>query len=182
MAAKKKQPKIDPTGLTPKSRTQPTASFTSPGKKPTQSRSRSAAEKPKETKVTKIKNAQSGFAGSGTPLGTSLALSKNLNSPRKIIEAAGMAAGAGAASGLKIGTRFVISESTKKLQREFSKEMKSRSLKNMTPNQRRAYGEKLEDLTPEERMEFNAQPKFLRRAISDEMARTTKKRPNIRRK
>lgn len=76
MAAKKKQSKIDPTGLSPKSRTQPTASFTSPGKKPTQSRSRSAAEKPKETKVTKVKNAESGFAGSGTPLGTSFGISR----------------------------------------------------------------------------------------------------------
>lgn len=76
MAAKKKQSKIDPTGLSPKSRTQPTASFTSPGKKATQSRSRSAAEKPKETKVTKVKNAESGFAGSGTPLGTSFGISR----------------------------------------------------------------------------------------------------------
>ncbi len=76
MAAKKKQSKIDPTGMVPRSKTQPTAAFTSPGKKPTTTRSRSAAEKPKETRRTPIKNAESGFAGSGTPLGTSIGLSR----------------------------------------------------------------------------------------------------------
>jgi hypothetical protein len=62
--------------MVPRSKTQPTASLTSPGKKATSSRPRSAAEKPKETKRTPIKKAESGFAGSGTPLGTSIGLSR----------------------------------------------------------------------------------------------------------
>jgi len=76
MAAKKKQSKLDPTKMVPRSRTQPTAAFTSPGKAPTTVRSRSAAEKPKEKKRTTVKNAESGFAGSGTPLNTSIGLSR----------------------------------------------------------------------------------------------------------
>jgi hypothetical protein len=76
MAARKKQSKIDPTKMVPRSKTQPTAAFTSPSKKPTSSRPRMASERPKEKKPTPIKKAESGFAGSGTPLNTSIGLSR----------------------------------------------------------------------------------------------------------
>jgi len=110
MAAKKKQSKIDPTGMVPRSKTQPTAAFTSPGKKPTTTRPRNAAEKPKETKRTPIKNAESGFAGSGTPLGTSLGLSKNLKSNRKIAEAVAIAASPGIGSVVKKGVVKAVND------------------------------------------------------------------------
>jgi hypothetical protein len=105
---------------------------------------------PNYTKDSKVKTAGKGFAGSGTPLGTSIAgsnLSKG-NVAKTIIKTATAASGIKAMSSLKLVRS--VPEAAKGLQRALSSELKSQSTKGMSKLQREAVGEYNSELLPSE--------------------------------
>ena len=118
-----------------------------------------------------VKSAGQGFAGSGTPLGTSLAGS-NLSKGNVLKTAL---ATSSAASALKAASSFkvvrTVPEAVKFLQRELSSELKSQSTKGMSKAQKQAFGEASSELLPSE---FSRLTQFdLRKQISGAM-RTNK--------
>jgi hypothetical protein len=136
---------------------------------------------PSKGRAPKYDNKNKPLAGFGTPMGTSIGISQ----PTKlsnIIGAAATAVTGGAASGFKIASKQVVSQATKNLQRELSKEMKSNSMKGLTRQQRQIRGERMSELTPEEYMELRAVPKELQKKVSESMKTTTKNRPTIKRR
>lgn len=156
----------------------PTAAITAKGQKATGLSQRPAPQRGtslrSEPKV-KVKNAESGLAGSGTPLGASIAMSRP-GAKRNIARAAATAAGLRVVSGVSVGGRIVVSEATKKLQRELSSELKSRSGKGMSRAQRQVQGERISELSPEEYMEYRDIPNQLRGQIARSMKATNKKK------
>lgn len=132
------------------------------------------------TAKTPVKKEGQGFAGSGGPLHTGFPK----QTPSRIAKAAAVAIGGAAASTAKIGTRYVVSEATKKLQRELSKELKQRSNKDIRslPKREReeiAFGRSMQFEVPEEYMEDMAYPGQLREQISNMMKKTTKTKKTI---
>ena len=122
----------------------------------------------------KPKGADKGmFAGSSTPLGTSLAGS-NL-SKGNVLNAA--LAATSAASILKAASSFKVvrsvPEAAKFLQRELSSELKSQSVKGMSKAQKQAFGEASSELLPSESSRLTQYD--LRNQISEAMR--TKKGP-----
>ena len=113
----------------------------------------------------------SAFRGSGTPLGSSFA--KPTRS--QLLNAGLTATGAAAATGFKVGVKTVVSEGTKKLQRELSKEMKDRSMKGLSKEQRNVVGESRSEMDPTAAAEYLGAPKELRKQISNSMKKTNKK-------
>jgi hypothetical protein len=97
-----------------------------------------------------VKTAGQGFAGSGTPLGTSIAgsnLSKG-NVAKTIIKTAAVAAPLKALTSLKVIR--LVPEAAKGLQRALSSELKSQSTKRMSNSQKEAVGEYNSELLPSE--------------------------------
>ncbi len=123
------------------------------------------------------KGSKGAFAGSGASVAQGFALSQPTK-PSNIVKAALGAAGvAGASASIgKIAVKTVVSEATKKLQRELQSELKSRSGKGMTKNQRQSRGESLDDLTPSERAEYAGQIKEMQKKVSESMKATSKKK------
>jgi hypothetical protein len=99
---------------------------------------------------TPVKTAGQGFAGSGTPLGTSIAgsnLSKG-NVAKTIIKTATVASALEAMASLRLVRS--VPEAAKGLQRALSSELKSQSTKGMSNAQRNAVGEYNSELLPSE--------------------------------
>jgi hypothetical protein len=172
---------------TTKSSVKPTAALTNKGQKPTGLRSLTPAEvaarKANESKPrTPIKNAKSGFAGSSTPLGASFGVSKITKGD--VAKAVLAAVGGGAVSGSKIVTRTVVSEATKKLQRELSKKQKDINMKGMSRQQRIVEGERRSELTPEEYMEnfSRGKVKDMKKDVSKSMKELSKKKIVVKKK
>jgi len=97
-----------------------------------------------------VKTAGKGFAGSGTPLGTSLAgsnLSKG-NVAKTIVNT--LTAGAALEAMTSYSLVRGVPEVAKGLQRELSSELKSQSTKGMSNSQRNAVGEYNSELLPSE--------------------------------
>ena len=116
---------------------------------------------------TPVKTAGKGFAGSGTPLGTSLAGSKL--SKGNVAKTATTAIGVGSA--IKAGTGYKVvrgvAASAKGIQRKLSKSLKEESTKKMTKTQRQAKYEADSELVPGERAsDYHAD---LRKEISEIM-------------
>jgi hypothetical protein len=136
---------------------------------------------PSKGRAPKYDNKNKPLAGFGTPMGTSIGISQ----PTKlsnIIGAAATAVTGGAASGFKIASKQVVSQATKNLQRELSKELKEQSFKGLSKTQRQAKYEGLDDLTPEEFAEYKGIPKELSKKVSESMKKTTTTKKNIQRR
>lgn len=102
----------------------------------------------------------------------------------QIAKAAVAAAGLGAATGLQIVKRTVVSEATKKLQRELSKEMRTQSnkdIKSMPKGKREeiAYSRATQRETPEEYLEGRGSQAALKKKISESMKKTTVSRKTV---
>ena len=123
------------------------------------------------------------FRGSGASLGQGFALSKPTkpsNVAGAALSAAGVA-GAGVAMS-RVAVRAVVSEATKKLQRELQSELKTRSGKGMSKLERQGEGEYRSEMEPSEYMEWKNAPSELQKAISKSMKETTKKKIVIKKK
>lgn len=122
--------------------------------------------------------------GSGTPLNSSFGI--NPMNKKQIMNAAASAAGIGAvakgASAFTFGTRTVVSEGTKKLQRELSKTLKDRSQKGMSNLERQGEGEYLAEMDPTAKAEWRDIPNQLRKDISESMKKTDKTKIVIKKK
>jgi hypothetical protein len=155
----------------------PTAAVTKPGQKATGLAPRTPAP---AGKTTPVRKATSGFAGSGMPLGASMGINP-LNKGQ--IAKAVVSAGAGAAaSGYKIASKTVVSEGTKKLQRELSKHQKDNSMKRMSKLERQGEGEYRSEMDPTARAELYGRPNDLRKDISKSMKSTNKTKIVIKKK
>ena len=131
---------------------------------------------PYKTRVNR--NALSGF---GTPMGSSIGMSQPTKKSN-IINAALTASTGGAATGFKVVSKTVVSQATKNLQRQLSKEMKKQSFKGLSKTQRQVKGERLSELTPEEFAEYKGIPKELSKKVSESMKKTTTTKKNIQRR
>lgn len=165
-----------------------------PGPKPTakvgKPTKRSAADKAATAKANK--NPQ--FTGKNVPVvkSTSMSLRGMQGSssfqPTKgqIAKAAAVIAGLGAATGYQIVRQTVVSEATKKLQRSLSKEMRSRSdkdIRSMPKAKRDRIAESRhswDDASPDEYIEWRDIPNQMRRDISESMKNTSKKKTTLR--
>ena len=96
--------------------------------------------------------------------------------------AALMVTGAAVASKFTIATKTVVSETTKKLQRELNALEKHRSLKGLSKNERQAEGEYRSEMTPNEHAEWQYEPRSLSKDISRSMKETNKKKVVIKKK
>lgn len=111
------------------------------------------------------------FAGSGTPLGTSIAGS-NLsakNIANTTLTAMAIGSAVKAATGFKIVRS--VPEAVKSVQRELSSELKSQSTKGMSKTQKQGFGEASSELLPSESSRLTQYD--MRNQIS-ELMRTTK--------
>ena len=127
--------------------------------------------------------ADKGFSGSGSPLGTGFALSQPTK-PSNLVKAA--AATAGLASVGRAAANFtiqpVVSEATKKLQRQLSKDLKRGSNKDIRnlPKQEReeiAYGRYEQRVQSEaDFRDSKLYQEELRKKIGESMRTTTKKK------
>jgi hypothetical protein len=120
----------------------------------------------------------SAFRGSGTPLGSSFA--KPTRS--QLLNAGLTATGAAAATGFKVVSKTIVSEGTKKLQRELATLKRDQSMKKMTPAQRRAAGESFDEMDPVAKWEIRGEREMLQSDISKSMKSTNKTKKNIKRK
>lgn len=123
------------------------------------------------------------FRGSGASLGQGFALSKPTK-PSNVAGAALSAAAVGAA-GMTLGRaaiKTVVSEATKKLQRELQSELKSRSNKGMSKLERQGKGEYVSEMTPDEYMEYKNVPKEMGKKVSQSMKTTSKKKIVLKKK
>lgn len=96
----------------------------------------------------------------------------------QIAKAAAATAALGAATGFQIVKQQVVSQGTKKLQRELSKEVRTQSnkdIKNMPKAKREeiAYSRATQRETPEEYLEGRASQAELKKKISESMKKTT---------
>ena len=123
------------------------------------------------------KGSKGAFAGSGASVAQGFALSQPTK-PSNIVKAALGAAGVAAAGAsiTRLGVKTVVSEGTKRLQRELQSELKTRSGKGMTKAQRQSKGESLDDLTPSERAEYVGQIRDMQKKMSESMKTTSKKK------
>jgi len=96
--------------------------------------------------------------------------------------AALMVTGAAVASKFTIASKTVVSEATKKLQRERNAVEKNRSSKGMSNLERQAEGEYRSEMTPSEYAEWRYEPKSLGKDISRSMKETNKKKIVIKKK
>lgn len=100
-------------------------------------------------------------------------------SPKQVVKAAASVVGLGAASAAKIVTKQVVSEGTKKLQRELASEMRDRAGKGMSKNERVGRAEDRAEWSPDEYAEWQSTPAQLRKDISQSMKNTTKTKKSI---
>jgi hypothetical protein len=131
---------------------------------------------PYKTRVNR--NALSGFQ---TPGAASIGMSQPTKASN-IANAALTASTGGAATGFKVVSKTVVSQATKNLQRQLSKEMKDQSFKGLSKAQRQVKGERLSELTPEEFAEYKGGPKELSKKVSESMKKTTTTKKNIQRR
>lgn len=158
-----------------------TEAITAKGQKATGLAKSTKKDRFKLTGQTPVKKGDTAFGGSGGPLGSQGFLK---TTPKRVAGAAAVVAGGAAASTVKLGTKFVVSEATKKLQRELSQELKTRSnkdIKNLPKSQREeiAYGRAMQRETPGEYYEHQAVPQQLRENIAKSMKETTKKKKTV---
>jgi hypothetical protein len=162
----------------------PTEAVTKRGQKATGLAKSKSSDRFSSTAKTKVKGATSGFAGSGTPLGASMGV--NPLNKKQIMNAAIAATGVGAvsraASTFKVARKVVVSEGTKKLQRELSKHQKDNSMKRMSKLERQAEGEYRSEMDPTARAELYGRPNDLRKDISKSMKSTNKTKIVIKKK
>lgn len=164
----------------------PTEAITAKGQKATGLGKSTKDNRFASTAKTPVKSASKGFAGSASPLGTSIKLSQPTK-PSNIAKAVGAAASIGAATGFQVVKQSVVSEATKKLQRELSKETRvgsNKDIRNMPRAKREeiSYVRATQRETPEDYLEGRAYKSELRKQISESMKKTTKTKNVIKKK
>jgi hypothetical protein len=186
MTAKKKSDTSNVTWNNPK----PKAAVGKP--KPQSAADKKATEKanknPQYTgKNVPVKQAGKGFAGSGGTTAQGFAMSKPTK-PSNVGKAVAAAAGIGAATGFKLATKYVVSETTKKLQRELSKDMKRASDKDIR-SMPKAKREDIAFARNERRVQSEADfysnkmgQQELRSKISESMKKTTQKKTTLKKR
>lgn len=163
-----------------------------PGPKPTATVGKPTKQTAADKAATAKANKNPQFTGKNVPVvkSTSMSLRGMQGSssfqPTKgqIAKAAAATAGLGAATGFQIVKRAVVSEATKKLQRELSKEMRTSSNKDIKsmPKAKReeiAYSRATQRETPEEYLEGRASQAALKKKISESMKKTTVSRKTV---
>lgn len=158
----------------------PTEAITNKGQKATGLSKSKSNDRFSSDAKTPVRNDISGLTmrGSGTPLNSSFGI--NPMNKKQIMNAAVAATGVGAvsraASAFKVARKVVVSEGTKKLQRDLSKELKDRSMKRMSNLERQGEGEYRAEMDPTSQAEWRAVPDQLRKDISKSMKTTSKKK------
>lgn len=163
-----------------------------PGPKPTATVGKPTKQTAADKAATAKANKNPQFSGKNVPVvkSTSMSLRGMQGSssfqPTKgqIVKAAAATAGLGAATGFQIVKRAVVSEATKKLQRELSKEVRASSnkdIKSMPKSKREeiAYSRATQRETPEEYLEGRASQSELKKKISESMKKTTISRKTV---
>lgn len=163
-----------------------------PGPKPTAKVGKPTKQSAADKAATAKANKNPQYSGKRVPVVKSTSLSlrgmqgaSSFQPTRgQIAKAAAAVAGVGGATGYQIVRRTVVSEATKKLQRGLSKEMRSRSDKDIRsmPKAKReeiAYGRATQRETPEEYLEYMDIPNQMRRKVSESMKKTSVKRTSV---